>query len=374
MGIETGTMTQNLIFGLSETLQRNNIIFIFRGSFCQSVIVDILALCEKHFVKSGESPKVKKKIYNLMVEGLQNITRHQANYKDHSHERNGFFVLQKKKNGYFITTGNLIENSDIENLKSKLILVNSLNKEELKEHFRQQLVTGEISNKGGAGLGLLDMARKSGNKMAFDFQEIDQLYSYFYFRLEVNAEEDLSQEPDMSLNYVIELHEQANEIDIALVYNDVFDYEVQINLLTYLEKRLKETLFSKQKTFEIVAETIKTIVEHGETPSEKLEKPSSIFFINKSGDDFIINCGSYINNSKINLLKRRLNLLIYLKRRNLNSDYVEQFKQDYNNLDESLTYDKVLERLSVIKILDYSFHYVNETISFFSLKINIKHE
>ncbi|MEI8204250.1 MAG: DUF6272 family protein, partial [Bacteroidota bacterium] len=283
----------------SEPIRSNSTIGI-------SFFIWPLFFYRKKIFKKKMCGKVKKKIYNLMVEGLQNITRHQAQYKDHSHERNGLFVLQKKGNGYFITTGNLINSSEIESLKTKLEKVNLLNKEELKEHFKNQLVMGEISNKGGAGLGLLDMARKSGNKLAFDFVQIDKNYSYFYFRLEVNSESEIELPiADFSLNYVSLIHKFVNNKDIAVIYNDIFDQDVQRNLLSYLEKRLKDTIFSKPLVVETVSQTIKTVVEQGDTADDLPNSKPAIFFINKEGNDYLVNCGSYIHNSKINILKNR---------------------------------------------------------------------
>ena len=39
--------------------------------------------------------------------------------------------------------------------------------EELKVHYLEKLKTTELSDKGGAGLGMIDMARKSGNKLGY---------------------------------------------------------------------------------------------------------------------------------------------------------------------------------------------------------------
>ena len=36
-----------------------------------------------------------------------------------------------------------------------------------------------LTHKGGAGLGFVDMARKSGQKLHFDFEPIDEHFSFF---------------------------------------------------------------------------------------------------------------------------------------------------------------------------------------------------
>ena len=41
------------------------------------------------------------------------------------------------------------------------------------------LSVSEFSDKGGAGLGLIEMAKKTGNKLDYDFVSLDNDYSYF---------------------------------------------------------------------------------------------------------------------------------------------------------------------------------------------------
>ena len=38
---------------------------------------------------------------------------------------------------------------------------------------------GELSSKGGAGLGLIDIAKKTGNKFEYHFLPIDDNFSFF---------------------------------------------------------------------------------------------------------------------------------------------------------------------------------------------------
>ena len=109
----------------------------------------------------------------------QNITRHQETIT------NGLFILKKKKYSYYITSANLIKNSTIESLKSKIEKINTLNSESLKQYSRQVLDNGTFSSKGGAGLGLIEMARKSGRKFRYEFNQINDSYSIFYLHLSI---------------------------------------------------------------------------------------------------------------------------------------------------------------------------------------------
>ena len=54
-----------------------------------------------------------------------------------------------------------------------------MNSSELKAKYLEKLSRTKLSDKGGAGLGLMDIARKSGNKLQYDFENISSQISFF---------------------------------------------------------------------------------------------------------------------------------------------------------------------------------------------------
>lgn len=80
---------------------------------------------------------------------------------------------------YNIITGNVIKNEKVESLRNSLEHVNSLDKEGLSTLFKQQIKEGRISEKGGAGLGFIDIAKKTGNKIEYQFKELNSEVSFF---------------------------------------------------------------------------------------------------------------------------------------------------------------------------------------------------
>jgi hypothetical protein len=151
-------------FELFNAMVKDNLGYIYRGSFNDDITDSILELTEVSLQNEEQSSKIKKRVYAIMVEGLQNITRHQDTSPDVKGDYKSIFVIQKLEDKYFITTGNIIENKNIDNIKDLIKKINLLDKDELKVYYKKVLEEGTISNKGGAGLGLIDMARKSGNR------------------------------------------------------------------------------------------------------------------------------------------------------------------------------------------------------------------
>jgi hypothetical protein len=64
--------------------------------------------------------------------------------------------------------------------------VNQCNKEELKNLYQGILSDGELSEKGTAGLGMIDIARKSGQKLGYDFHPVNEKYSFYSLEAKIS--------------------------------------------------------------------------------------------------------------------------------------------------------------------------------------------
>jgi len=67
--------------------------------------------------------------------------------------------------------------------------INSLTKEELKDFYKFVLNNQEFSAKGGGGLGLIDIARKTGSKLVYTFEPYDENFHFFDFSVVIPEEE-----------------------------------------------------------------------------------------------------------------------------------------------------------------------------------------
>lgn len=114
-----------------------------------------------------------------MVECLQNISKHADAISDDDDERRGIIMISKGEEHYNIITGNIIKNEKVPLLKQSLELINSLDKEGLSALFKQQIKENTLSEKGGAGLGLIDIAKKTGGKLSYQFKELNPNVSFF---------------------------------------------------------------------------------------------------------------------------------------------------------------------------------------------------
>ncbi|UII32970.1 SiaB family protein kinase [Fulvivirga ulvae] len=164
------------IFDLHQTMLEQNLILVYEGEFTQEITKSVLAMAERNMDSSGEESSIKRKVFNVMVECLQNIVKH-ADDVENNHS--AVFMIGKQDNEYIIVSGNPIKRDKVDGLKSKLDQINSLDKEGLKTLYKDIIKNTEISDKGGAGLGFVDMARKSGRKLEYEFLDMEDGDSFF---------------------------------------------------------------------------------------------------------------------------------------------------------------------------------------------------
>lgn len=171
---------------------KNNIILFYKGNVDSDVINHILDTVEDKMIQVNDQSKLRKKVYNVLVESLQNLYHHvdkvPDDFEDQTSEKFGMLIVQKVDKGYKIITGNFVKADNVERLEEKIKKINRSSHEEIKELYKFILNHQRISAKGGGGLGLVDIARKTGNKLDYTFKEYNDKYSFFYLDILVNED------------------------------------------------------------------------------------------------------------------------------------------------------------------------------------------
>ena len=164
-------------------LNDDDVLIAYKGSVSSELISNVLEVVEARMDDYSEASKIRKKVYNVLVESLQNLYHHievlPPELQKDFDEKFGILVVSRVDSKYKISTGNFIETKNVDQLKSRLDKINSMNPEELKDMYKFILNHQRLSQKGGGGLGLVDIARKTGNPLDYSFHEYDDQYSFF---------------------------------------------------------------------------------------------------------------------------------------------------------------------------------------------------
>ena len=170
-------------------MMSQNLILVYQGDFTQESTKSILSMAERNLDSSGEDSNIKRKVFNVMVEALQNIVKHSDELVDgQTRSHAAIFLIGKEANRFSIMSGNPVRTENVPKLQKTLDHINGLDKDGLKELYKEIIKNTTISEKGGAGLGFVDMARKSGGKLEFEFPEMNSEYCFFCLKVNVPRE------------------------------------------------------------------------------------------------------------------------------------------------------------------------------------------
>ena len=162
------------------------LLLLHKGNIFPSLINLIIEALEQSVTDMEEDRKVKRKLTNVFIEAFQNVGYHADKL---TNQANGEVILvMSLENHYKITTGNYVKTENVENLKKQLNSINQMDSDQIRKAYKQVLSSEGHSEKGTAGLGFMDIARKTGQKLFYRFEEHDDQLSFFTFEARIPKE------------------------------------------------------------------------------------------------------------------------------------------------------------------------------------------
>jgi hypothetical protein len=166
----------------------NNYILDFTGRIRYDTIGNLINELKGKVVFLGIQTNVYKKILLVMIEALENIMKHSFDGEKTAGVDKKYaprFSIQKNNKKYILVSSNLIEKANIPWLEKRLTNLNLLDNHGLKELYKLTITDGQFSHKGGAGLGFIEIAKISSNKIRYSFKSVNPDLSYFKFKITV---------------------------------------------------------------------------------------------------------------------------------------------------------------------------------------------
>ena len=159
------------------------LVFAHFGDFTPNRNEHILEAISCTDINKKEIRQTTKRVITVLVEMLQNISIHGE--RGDNGLMNAYSVVAKGNDYFRLCTGNMLNVASAKSLMRRLELLTEFDKEDLRTKIRQRLKDEGLSDKGGAGLGLLKIAKKAekGWSYRFDLMEKDMVY----FQLNVSV-------------------------------------------------------------------------------------------------------------------------------------------------------------------------------------------
>lgn len=276
-------------------------VLYYQGNYNESPTISIITIVEQHFKSRIKKSQLKKIIFTL-IEALQNIERYSA----HELTSDDFVLMHSDNHCLHIYTQNIIKNDRMLDLKNKLDYLSGKNKEELKNIYKKVLISNNYTEK-GAGLGLIEIARKSEDNLTYTFQRKNETHSVYSLNFSISLREDNSGKPQKIVhdNLIAKLKENFNSNNSTLFYGGDFSKNLDDAIIDIInDSEIKQSKIGQTQA--VLLELSQNIKKHAVKVDD--EAIGQLFLEWKNED---VNIGTYniSNKNNINCAKEKINFI-----------------------------------------------------------------
>ena len=361
---------------IHDKMRKERLLFVYRGEITDRNSLPLLTLLENEMKDDSYGFVGRKRLFMYVLENLQNIVKH----GDRSgHGDMSLVAYSKTDDGYTITTGNIIASDHVNDLKKRLERVNKLDNNEIKTLYRQILDTSEFSNKGGAGLGLIEMAIKTGNRLDYEFVPVDKSFSYFILSKTVDSSgvgfNTSNRDQRFESDSVLHLEHLMAENKIYMIWSGHLTPGIGEEVLSLTEAKLTEEDIDsalRRRVFNIMIEILENVSKYnpGKEAEQKFGMPVVLVRLEKG--KYVLTTGNLILNSQVGDLKDKLDKINSFGKEGLKTLFYESLSSQSIDTDSTGNMGLIsMARKSGSK-LNYQFEKINDLYSYFMLTVSVE--
>ena len=181
----------------SQMLEHHNVNVIYSGPIWSSGIDGLAEMLLKRLELDDIALSASQSVFSIFVEQMNNMMMYSADKEIRNDSEGkpleisrGVFILGVKDTTYFIQSGNVVTDNNAQILKTRIDYLNALDKKELRKYHKERLnADNDNPESQGAGLGLIEIARRATLPIKYEFELRGEGMSYFTMYAEVSLEE-----------------------------------------------------------------------------------------------------------------------------------------------------------------------------------------
>ena len=174
-------------------LQKNHLSIIYSGPLWAGGVEGIAETLKKRLAFDELPLKSSQAVFSVFVEQMNNMLMYstekssfETSNKNQLETPRGAFVLGVHENIYFLQSGNLMKTEKVEDIRSKIDYLNTLDKKELRQYFKEQIKKENTNpDSRGAGLGLIEIAKRASSRIEYDFTPLEDNMTFFAMYVEI---------------------------------------------------------------------------------------------------------------------------------------------------------------------------------------------
>jgi hypothetical protein len=344
--------------------QNDKLCFIYNGTFNDSITDKVIALSEQNVNRYDELTRLRKKVSFLIVECFQNVVRHGEALVDPSNPR-GFFTARYDGYSNHISAVNLIHSDNIPELEKLLKSINTLNSESLRNLYRKMLAEPEMTGR-GAGLGLIEMARKSGEPLSYDFEEMQDDLSNFYLSIELKNKQ-IATLKAAPLEIGKDFYKNLNHQGISLLYKGEYSQETIYPITFIAQNRMESdgTDGNSKRMFNMLVEMLQDLCRS----MENEENDDGILIVANQKGKTIICAGNPVKQERKNELEARMNMINSLSLKGLERYYEKKLALGSDECGDELSLLSLARRSAAP--VSHQFTEMGDGKYFYNLKVSL---
>jgi hypothetical protein len=173
-------MTPLQLSSIREEFTREGVMICFNGAFAHSIIEEIGNALRRYLQEQEEKKSAALDVFSVYIEQAQNIRAYLARKQFREAEAaNAIIVIARKGEHYVVSSGNIVETEDQADLAGRLEQIRAADAAGLKKMFRERLRSDARSSSGGAGMGLIEVARRCAEPLQYAFHPVNAGHSFF---------------------------------------------------------------------------------------------------------------------------------------------------------------------------------------------------
>ena len=173
------------LFELQRSFNAQRIMLCFNGPLSASLIEEIGKALRNYLESQTDSANASTDVFAAYIELTQNIRHY--NHAHQMHDSPATVVVGRDmQDRYLVCAGNIVLSADGENMLTRVAELAQLDKTQLRQRYKEQMRQARApDSKSGAGLGLIDLARKASAPIAASLQSAGTDRSFLSFMITI---------------------------------------------------------------------------------------------------------------------------------------------------------------------------------------------
>ncbi len=173
-------MTPQQLFRIRDEFTREGVMICFNGAFAHTIIEEIGNALRRYLQEQEERKSSALDVFAVYIEQAQNIRAYLARKQFHEPgAANAIIVIARKGDRYVVSSGNIVEAADQPGLAGRLEEIRGTDAAGLRRLFKERLRSDTRSPNGGAGMGLIEVAKRCAEPLEYAFHPVDAGHSFF---------------------------------------------------------------------------------------------------------------------------------------------------------------------------------------------------